>query len=66
MANCKFCGKPVMAANVMHSACWETEANKVAEIFCDQYCRWPFDCEKDELDEKCDSCALLKLLNLGV
>ena len=41
MPNCKICGKPVVAANVIHSACWEHEANKVAEEFCDNYCRFP-------------------------
>ena len=66
MANCKICGKPVVAANVFHSACWENEASKVAEEFCDNYCRFPFECEQDDLDEKCDNCPIAKLLNLGV
>ena len=35
MPNCKFCDKPVKAANVFHSACWETQVEKVAEDFCD-------------------------------
>lgn len=65
MANCKFCGKAVEASPVMHKECWEAECEKVAEIFCDRYCRWPFELEQDELDEKCDSCDLVKLLNLG-
>lgn len=68
MALCKFCGKPVRASNVMHSACWESAAEKVAEQFCDNYCRFPRECrDEDELQEKhCDSCALIQLLNLGL
>ena len=68
MPNCKICGKPVVAANVFHSACWESEANKVAEEFCDNYCRFPRDAKDDEILHKahCDNCALVRLLNLGV
>ena len=68
MPNCKICGKPVVAANVFHSACWEMEANKVAEKFCDNYCRFPKEAaNEEELQEKhCDSCPLVKLLNLGL
>lgn len=66
MANCKFCGKPVRVI-VHHAACWEREAEKLAEIFCDQYCHWPFVCaDEGELEEHCDSCALIKLLNIGL
>lgn len=67
MANCKFCGRPVQCASVHHAACWETEADKVAGVFCDEYCRFPRECgSEEELHEKhCDSCALIKLLNLG-
>lgn len=68
MANCKFCGKPVLCSSVHHTACWEHEANKVAEKFCDEYCRWPHECkDENELHEKhCDSCDLIQLLNLGL
>lgn len=67
MANCKFCGRPVQCASVHHAACWETEADKVAGVFCDEYCRFPRECgSEEELHEKhCDSCVLIKLLNLG-
>ena len=68
MAKCKFCGKPVKAATVHHSACWEQKAEELAQIFCDDYCHWPFVCQdEDELEEQhCDSCALIRLLNLGL
>lgn len=35
MPNCKICGQSVKAANVVHPACWQTQAEKVAEKFCD-------------------------------
>lgn len=68
MANCKICGKPVRCANVFHSACWETAAGKTIQTFCDDYCRWPRECANEtELEEQhCDSCALVKVLNLGL
>ena len=68
MANCKFCGQPVKDATVFHSACWQTQAEKVAEEFCDNYCRFP----REALDEgilheaHCDSCPMVRMLNLGV
>ena len=68
MPNCKFCGTPVKAANVFHSACWEKQVDKMAEDFCDNYCKWPGECkDEDELNEKhCDNCALIRVLNLGL
>ena len=66
MAKCKFCGQSVTAAPVFHPACWQAKAEKVAEEFCDHYCRFPFECEQDELDDKCGNCKLIKLLNMGV
>lgn len=68
MPNCKFCGTPVKAANVFHSACWEKQVEEIAEDFCDNYCHWPFVCkDEDELNEQhCDNCALIRVLNLGV
>ena len=68
MANCKICGKPVVAANVFHSACREHEANKMAEEFCDNYCRFPLEAaNEEELHEQhCDSCPMVRVLNLGL
>ena len=68
MANCRFCGKPVRCASVHHAACWETAAEKVAEQFCDNHCRFPRECQSEEelQEQHCDSCALVKLLNLGL
>ena len=67
MPNCKFCGTPVNAANVFHSACWETQVEKMAEEFCDNYCLWPlFSMDEDALNEHCDNCAPIKALNLGL
>ena len=68
MPNCKFCKKPVKAANTFHSACWETQAEKAMSEFCDKYCRWPMESkDEDELHEAhCYACALVRLLNLGL
>lgn len=68
MANCKFCGKPVRCVSVHHAACWETAASKVAEQFCDDYCRWPRECQNEEelQEQHCDNCVMIQLLNLGV
>lgn len=68
MANCKFCGRPVQSAKVFHTACWESAVEKMAETFCDDYCRWPRECaDKDSLEElHCSDCALVLVLNLGL
>ena len=52
----------------MHSACWEKAANDVAEVFCDDYCRFNrMGLDEVELNEQhCSDCALIKLLNLGL
>lgn len=56
MANCKICGKPVRAARVFHSACWEKAAEEMAQAFCDEYCRWPREAgSQEELEQHCDS-----------
>lgn len=68
MARCKICGTAVKSGNVFHSACWEREANKVAEEFCDEYCRFNrMGLDEIELGElHCDQCSLIRLLNLGL
>ena len=67
MPNCKFCGKPVISSTVHHAACWEREADKIAEVFCNNYCKWSEQCgNEDELNEHCDICKFLNLLNLGL
>ena len=66
MGKCKRCGKEVRFPIMLHSTCWELEVSRVAEIFCDRYCRFPVECKsEDELYEHCDSCELIDLLNLG-
>lgn len=67
MANCKFCAQPVRTAPVIHPACWQAQAEQLAQTFCDEYCHWPFVCQDEtDLEENhCDSCALLRVLNLG-
>ena len=47
---------------------WETAAGKAIQTFCDDYCRWPRECANEtELEgQHCDSCALVKVLNLGL
>lgn len=68
MANCKICGRPVLAGNAFHSSCWEAKAEEMAEVFCDEYCRWPRELtDEDSLQElHCDSCPLIRVLNLGL
>lgn len=38
---------------------------ELAEIFCDEYCHWPFVCTQDELDVHCETCVLDQLLDGG-
>lgn len=68
MANCKVCGKRVTAGAVVHTSCWEKAVKETAEIFCNDYCRFPGECEsEDSLHEfHCDSCPMLQLVNLGL
>ena len=68
MANCKICGKPVHTANVFHAGCWETVTARMAEEFCDEYCRFPRETEDaDSLQElHCDNCPLIRVLHLGL
>lgn len=68
MANCKFCGQNVKTAKVFHPACWEEKANRVAEVFCDDYCRFNrMGLSEVELIElHCSDCALVRLMNLGL
>lgn len=44
MAKCKICGKAVVTAHVFHRECWQEEVEKLAQVFCDDYCRWPCEC----------------------
>lgn len=68
MAKCKICGTAVKSGNVFHSACWEREAHRVAEEFCEERCRFPKECaDPQQLEElHCDRCPLIRLLNLGL
>ena len=67
MPNCKFCGKPVISARVMHAHCWEQKVMELMETVCDSYCRWPLECRSsEELEENhCNGCVLIQALNLG-
>ena len=68
MPNCKFCGKPVISARVMHAHCWEMKVMELMETVCDSYCRWPLECRSsEELEEQhCNDCVLIQALNLGL
>ena len=35
MPNCKFCGKPVISARVMHAHCWEQKVMELMKTVCD-------------------------------
>lgn len=63
MANCKICGRPVVATPVMHSESLEHVVEGVAEQFCDDYCRWPLT-SADLLDEHCRRCPMDQLMKL--
>lgn len=63
MANCKICGCPVLSGPVMHGDCLEQLAERVAEEFCDHYCRWPLT-NAELLDKHCRSCPMDRILNL--
>lgn len=65
MAKCKFCGQGVKVAPVFHPACWVQAAGKAAEVFCDDYCRFPRELDREKLLEHCMECPLLRLMALG-
>ena len=67
MAKCKFCGQGVRTAPVFHTGCWEQRAHKVAEAFCDEYCRWPNEVkdQRDLIELYCSECVVAELLRLG-
>lgn len=67
MAMCKFCGQRVTSAPVFHPACWDAKAKQAAEIFCDQYCKYPewYKETPQALEDRCADCDLGKLINLG-
>lgn len=67
MANCKICGRPVVAGPVMHSECLEQLVTEAAEKFCDGYCVWPdmyVSLEKLHR-EHCENCPMERLMELG-
>ncbi len=63
MANCKICGRSVLAGPVMHSECLEQLVTEVAEQFCDNYCRWPLT-NAEQLGAHCDRCPMDQLMKL--
>ena len=66
MGKCKRCGREVKFPIMLHSTCWELEFEKVAWEFCEKYCRFSVECKsQDELDEHCNDCVLVDLLNFG-
>ena len=65
MAKCKFCGQGVRVAPVFHPACWVQAAGKAAEVFCDEYCRYPRELDQEKLLERCMECPLVRLPALG-
>ncbi len=63
MANCKICGKPVVAGPVMHSECLEQLVTEVVDQFCD-YCICPYTCASmGQLHrEYCRVCPVAQLM----
>ena len=67
MPKCKICGVDVTAGVVVHRECWVGKGEELAEIFCDNYCKWPqIEPTEDALNEHCNRCGLVKLFNLVV
>ena len=65
MANCTICKKPVLAGKCLHGECWRRTALEHGGALCDDYCRFPRECESQEaLDEHCAVCPLNALLGL--
>lgn len=66
MANCKFCGQPVVSATVAHDECRRAEAQKLADDVCAYRCKMAVICgDKERLkDRHCAVCALPKLVEL--
>ena len=63
---CKHCGKSIRFPVAFHAACYELAAGAIMEKVCDKYCRFPCECKsQEELDEHCDSCELIELINLA-
>lgn len=63
---CKHCGKPIRFPVAFNAACYELAAGAVMEKVCDKYCRFPGECSSQgELDEHCDNCELIELINLA-
>ena len=65
MAKCKFCGQGVRVAPVFHPSCCVQAAGKAAEVFCDEYCRYPRELDQEKLLERCMECPLVRLTALG-
>ena len=67
MANCKFCGTPVVKAQVMHQDCLEKKLRQAAQRICDEYCKYngAFRDEADLHELHCDSCVVNELLALA-
>ena len=67
MAKCKICGKAVVTAHVFHRECWQDEVEKLAQVFCDDYCRWPREVKdrRDLIELHCSECVVAELLRMG-
>lgn len=63
MANCKICGRMMLAGPVMHVECLERLVTQVAEQFCDNYCRWPLT-NMELLEAHCSSCPMDRLMRI--
>ena len=57
-----------MTAPVHHPECWKKEVEQMADDFCHNYCRFPlyYHDKKKMQEQHCDSCPLIKVLNLGL
>ena len=67
MANCKFCGTPVVKAKVMHGDCLEKKLHQAAQRICDDYCKYndAFSDQADLHELHCDGCVVTELLALA-
>ena len=59
------CNNKIKQLGVELRTVTENILNEAIPVFCDKYCRYPLECQtQDELDEHCDNCDFIKILNL--
>ena len=66
MSKCATCKSKTDKPIVWCEKCWTEAVTKFAEDFCDNYCKYPIQCDSQEgLDKFCANCGLIKLMNIN-